>query len=161
MRIAGFGYLPTYGGFRETVVNPDTGEENLMDSPSAELSFLVPAQRGKKQDADDVEALKQVGIDLSQKYNQDSFLLKPPADQDSKSHFITKDGDVDWSFDNVTPNDMEQIYFTQLRKKPGRFSLVESQATETKKFVLFVPPSPSHPQEARKRRGEIFFKIKE
>jgi hypothetical protein len=157
---AGFGYIPTFGGFRETVVDSETGEERLIDSPSAELSFVVPAQRGSKPSSDDAQVLRELGIKLSKKYNQDSFLLKPPASEDNKSYFIKQDGSVDWSFEGSTANDMEQVYFTQLRKKPGRFSLTENQGDQKREFILFIPPSPSHPQEARKRRGEIFFKVK-
>jgi len=157
---AGFGYIPTFGGFKETIVDPKTGKSTLVDSPSAELSFIVPAQRGAKASEDDLQALKELGTDLIQKYNQDSFLFHPPSSQDSKSYFIKQDGSIDASFESASPNDMEQVYFTQLRKSPGRFSLTESHGDQKREFILFIPPSPSHPQEARKRRGEIFFKVK-
>jgi len=152
----GFGFVPTYGGFRERVVDPETGEEKLLDNPEQELSFIVPAQkRGSKgQEAGDAEDLKNLGMELSAKYNQDSFLYKPPSSEDSAAYWITRSGKVEMTFENVAANDLEQIYFTKLRKKPGRFSLTENQ-----QFALYVPKTPRSPAEARKRFGEIFIRV--
>ena len=156
---AGFGFVPTYGGFRERVIDPDTGEEKLIDNPEPEMSFIVPAQRrgSKGQAAGDSEALRQLGMELSAKYNQDSFLFKPPASEDSWAHWITRTGKKEMSFDDVVANDLEQIYFTKLRKKPGRFSLTED--TKNQEFVLYIPRAPRSVAEARKRYGEIFIKL--
>jgi hypothetical protein len=153
---AGFGFIPTYGGFRERVVDPDTGEEKLIDNPEPELSFIVPAQkRGSKgQAAGDSQELKQLGMELSAKYNQDSFLFKSPASEDSSAYWITRTGEEEMSFDDVVANDLEQIYFTKLRKKPGRFSLTEDQ-----QFALYIPKSPKSVAEARRRYGEIFIRV--
>jgi hypothetical protein len=156
---AGFGFVPTYGGFRERVVDPETGEENLIDNPEPEMSFIVPAQkRGSSNPRVAVGAtaaeLKQLGMELSAKYNQDSFLFKPPASEDGAAYWITRSGKEEMSFDDVVANDLEQIYFTKLRKKPGRFSLTEDQ-----QFALYIPKSPKSAAEARQRYGEIFIRV--
>ena len=153
---AGFGYVPTYGGFRERVVDAETGEEKLIDNPEPEMSFIVPAQkRGSKgQGVGDAADLKQLGMELSAKYNQDSFLFKPPASEDGSAYWITRSGKEEMSFDDVVANDLEQIYFTKLRKKPGRFSLTEDQ-----RFALYIPKSPKSASEARQRYGEIFIRV--
>lgn len=153
---ADFGFVPTLGGFRERVVDPDTGEEKLIDNPRPEMSFIVPAQkRGKGvHRANDAAELRQLGMDLAQRYNQDSFLFKPPASEDGSAYWITRSGEEEMSFDNVVANDLEQIYFTKLRKKPGRFSLTEDQ-----QFALYIPKSPKSAAEARQRYGEIFIRV--
>ena len=153
---AGFGFVPTYGGFRERVVDPETGEEELIDNPEPEMSYIVPAQkRGSKgQGANDAAELRQLGMDLSARYKQDSFLFKPPASEDSAAYWITRSGKEEMSFDNAVANDLEQIYFTKLRKKPGRFSLTEDQ-----QFALYIPNSPKSASEARQRYGEIFIRV--
>lgn len=153
---AGFGFVPTYGGFRERVVDPDTGEEKLIDNPEPEMSFIVPAQkRGSKgQGAGDAEELRQLGMELSARYNQDSFLFKPPASEDGSAYWITRSGKEEMSFDDVVANDLEQIYFTKLRKKPGRFSLTEDQ-----RFAIYIPKAPKSAAEARQRYGEIFIRV--
>jgi len=158
IKASGFGYIPTYGGFREKVEDEETGEFYYVDNPNPELSFTIPAQKGDNLEAVDLEKLKQLGMELCQKYDQDSFLFKPPNSKDTSAYFITRTGDVEMKFDNVVANDLKQIYYTQLRKKTGRkthgdrFSLTEN-------FSVYIPHPPSHPQEARKRRGEIFIRI--
>ena len=116
-------------------------------------------KRGSKgQAAGDSEELRQLGMELSAKYNQDSFLFKPPASEDSSAHWITRTGKKEMSFDDVVANDLEQIYFTKLRKKPGRFSLTENSGGQ-RKFALYIPRAPRSVAEARSRYGEIFIKL--
>lgn len=156
IQAAGFGFIPSYGGFREEVINPETGEVHLVDNPKPEASFIIPAQKSAQATpTEDYLQLKNLGMQLSQKYNQDSFLYKPPNKADSKAYYITKDGEVDMTFDDVVANDLAQIYFTKLRKSKTdrRFSLTES-------FVLWIPSPPRNFSEARKRWGEIFIRVK-
>jgi len=154
IRAAGFAYVPTYGGYREDVVDPETGETSQVDNPEPEASFIVPAQKQSQRGSEDHEDLKRLGAQLSQKYNQDSFLYKPPNSLDKKAYYVTKDGEVDMTFDDVVPNDLSQIYFTRLRKAKTdrRFSMTEN--------IYFVPQAPSSVSEARRRRGEIFIRVK-
>ena len=157
---AGFGFVPTYGGFRERVVDPETGEETLVDNPEPEMSFIIPAQRrgSTGQGETDADDLKKLGMELSAKYNQDSFLWKPPASIDKAAHWVTRTGEVEMSFDDVVANDLEQIYFTKLRKKPGRFSLTEADE-DSRTFTVYIPKPPASPAEARQRYGEIFIRL--
>lgn len=159
IRNAGFGFIPTYGGFRELIVDPDTGKEAYMDNPNPEMSFIVPAKKAAStEDRKDYEELKNLGVQLAKKYNQDSFLYKPPTNIDKKAYFITKTGDIDMEFENVKPNDLTQIYFTQLRKgKKDRFSLTEGKDI---RFVVYVPKPPVDVSAARRRYGEIFLRQK-
>ena len=155
IRRAGFGFVPSYGGFREEVVDPETGETRLVDNPKPEASFIVPARGAQKGAEDDHEQLKELGITLAQKYNQDSFLYKPPNNVDRRAYYITQGGEIDMTFDDVVANDLAQIYFTRLRKSSTdrRFSLTEN-------FVLYIPEPPVDDAEARRRYGEIFIRVK-
>jgi hypothetical protein len=121
IKAAGFGYIPVLGGFKEKVIDPDTGKEHLVDTPKPELSFIVPAGGDG---ITSTESLKALGQELAKKFNQDSFLYKPSTLESEKAFYITKDGNVDMEFSGeVVPNDLEQAYYTQLIKKPGRFTL--------------------------------------
>lgn len=153
---SGFGYIPTYGGYKEKVIDKETGKVSYVDNPNAEPSFIVPAIKvGTTNKKLDHERLKELGISLSKKYNQDEFLYKPPNSVDKNAYFVTKDGSESMKFDDVKINDMSQIYFTYLRKRGGnrRFSL-------TTESVLYIDASPLSLSEARKRYGEIFLRIK-
>lgn len=158
IRNAGFGYIPVWGGFKEKVLDPETGAESFVDNPKQEPSFIVPAKKvGTDKTRSDYEALKELGKSLSVKYHQDSFLYKPPKAVDSAAYFITKTGDIDMKFDDVTVNDLSQIYFTKFRKKKEktttrRFSLVAENT-----FYLAKPPKDL--SEARSRFGEVFYRL--
>lgn len=154
---AGFGFVPTYGGFREEVVDAQ-GNKKLVDNPEPEKSFIIPAQKVGTSKKADYKGLYRLGIALAKKYNQDSFFYKPPQDVTERSFYIDKTGKKDMTFDDVTVNDLEQIYFSRLRKAnpDRRFTFLE----ENKKFILYIPKSPATVAEARKRYGEIFIRIK-
>tara|TARA_Y100000034_G_C6901581_1_gene417141 strand:+ start:407 stop:1150 length:744 start_codon:yes stop_codon:yes gene_type:complete len=169
IRDAGFGFVPAYGGFRELVVDPDTGEQTFQDNPDPEPSFVIPLKPGKS-----VQDLQNLGINLSQKYNQDSFLFKPPISADSKAFFVDKGGDIEMTFGNVTVADMSQIYFTYLRKNSPsrRFSMTppetdsvqgeagdESQPIQ-ENFAMYILNSPKTLGDAKRRMGEIFMRVK-
>ena len=149
IRNAGFGFIPTYGGYIEKGEDIN-GKE--VEIEVKEPSFIVANRLWNRHESGDIEELKSLGIQLSKKYNQDSFLFKPPGD-DKKSFFIDKYGQVTDEFSNTTVNNMKEIYFTQLRKsRPElRFTLKEGE------FSFFVP---KHPQtsatNAWSRMGECF-----
>lgn len=162
IRQAGFGFVPSYGGFREMVVDPETGEHSFQDNPDPEPSFVIPLKAGKE-----MQELQDLGIELSQKYNQDSFLLKPPASEDDRAYFIDKTGNVEMSFNNVKVSDMSQVYFTYLRKNSSdrRFSMLddpqESEEEDLQEsFVMYIPKSPQTFGDAKRRMGEIFMRVK-
>ena len=161
IRQAGFGFVPSHGGFRELVVDPDSGEQTFQDNPNPEPSFVIPLKPGKK-----IKDLQELGMMLSQKYNQDSFLFKPPASEDNRAYFVDRTGNVEMSFNNVTVADMSQMYFTYLRKNSPdrRFSMTDDGPEQDEQlqesFAMYVPESPTTFGDAKKRMGEIFMKIK-
>jgi hypothetical protein len=163
IREAGFGFVPAFGGFRELVVDPDSGEETFKDNPNPEPSFVIPLKDGKA-----VDDLRELGMNLCQKYNQDSFLFKPPASQDDRAYFVDRSGNPEMTFGNVTVADMSQVYFTYLRKnQPSRrFSMTADGGGEAgdqelqEAFRMYIPRSPSTFGEAKQRYGEIFIRIK-
>ncbi len=126
IRSAGFGFIPTWGGYKEKVLstNPETGEktEKLVDTPKPEPSFVVPARAlGKDETRTDYEALKTLGIEIASRFNQDSFLWKPPMSVDPGAYYVDKSGNEVMSFGGpVDPNNIAQDYYTQLRKGSER-----------------------------------------
>ena len=165
----GFGFVPAFGGFRELVVDPDTGEQTFQDNPDPEPSFVIPLKPGKS-----VSELKELGVKLSKAYNQDSFLFKPPVHGDNKAYFIDQNGDIEMSFGNVTIADMTQVYYTYLRKSAPsrRFSMTEPETDSTpgpeedtgielqENFAMYIPKSPKTFGDAKRRMGEIFIRVK-
>ena len=98
-------------------------------------------------------------MQLSAKYNQDSFFFKPPNAESTDAYYLKRDGSIDMTFHDFKFGDLEQEYYTQLAKGPEkrqpdkRFSaLMES---------MLVPVPPRNATEARSRRGEFFVFRKE
>ncbi len=143
---AKFGFVPTYGGYREKIPQQD-GTEVFSEKPNLEKSYIVPNNH------DNTEDIKNLGMFLCQKYNQDSFLYKPPQAQDQKAYFIDRSGTIQVEFEEKTVSDLTQQYYTYLRKENPikRFSL--------KEWVHYVPKSPNSATEAFSRYGEIFVKF--
>lgn len=143
---AKFGFVPTYGGFKEKKVAAD-GTETYIDSPHPERSYIVPNNR------EDMKAIKKLGMDICTKYNQDSFLFKPPQSQDTKAYFLDRNGNVQVTFEGRSISDLTQQYYTHLRSENPikRFSL--------KEWVLYVPKPPTCATAAFERYGEIFLDL--
>lgn len=159
IRQAGFGFLPVRGGYKEKVVNKETGETKYVDTDRPEKSLIVMARPGETLNS---EKLKDLGIKLAKKYNQDSFMYKPPSEEDSNIYYIDKHGDIDMTFNDVIVNDVMQIYYTQLHKRPHeRFTASEKPSEEESPIQeVYIPKPPSSVAEARKRMGEIFIRFK-
>lgn len=146
IRAANFGYVPAWGGYKEK--DPNTG--NLIDSSKSEPSYIITAKHlAKDKIRSDYNTLFNFGVELSNEFNQDSFLWKPPSNIDSNAYWIDKNGNIVNTFTNIDPNNLAQEYFTQLRKgSKRRFTLTE----------FYIRKNPSGPAEARTRYGEIFYK---
>tara|TARA_R100000805_G_C3615371_1_gene116791 strand:- start:650 stop:1393 length:744 start_codon:yes stop_codon:yes gene_type:complete len=156
IRAAGFGFIPSYGGFRE---KDATGEGSI--EILGEKSFIIPVG-GYGGEKVGIEGLKQLGIELSKKYNQDSFFFKPPDEEDKDAYWINQSGGVDGKFTGVVTNDPEQQFFTRLRKDKGKQTYGDTFTyTEGLERVLLIPPTPDGMSEARQRYGEIFHRIDE
>jgi len=150
IRAAGFGFVPTWGGYREMIVDPETGESKLSDTANPEPSYIIPAMKlGTETETPDTTALKELGKQLSTEFNQDSFLYKPSVLEDPKAYYLDRNGNVEMTFSGLTPNDFLQTYYTQLRNKPGRFTLTE--------HYMAVPPRDL--PEATRRYGELFWRF--
>ena len=157
IRSAGFGFTPVMGGYKEKLVDPVSGEESRVDTNAPESGFLVMAQPGRPNLG--IDELKELGMQLAAKYNQDSFFFKPPNAESTDAYYLKRDGSIDMTFHDFKFGDLEQEYYTQLAKGPEkrqpdkRFSaLMES---------MLVPVPPRNATEARARRGEFFVFRKE
>jgi len=158
LRASGFGYLPTLGGYKEDLVDPKTGETTKVDTEEPENSVIVVA-RPSKGERFDHEGLKNLGMELSIKYGQDSFFYKPPDDINKGAYWLLPDGSVDLKFDTFTINDLNQEFYTQMVRGPRhRFTAVMKE--ELKREIVFrVRTSPTSAREARQRYGEVFLKF--
>ena len=157
IRSAGFGFTPVMGGYKEKLVDPVSGEESRVDTNAPESGFLVMAQPGRPNLG--IDELKELGMQLAAKYNQDSFFFKPPNAESTDAYYLKRDGSIDMTFHDFKFGDLEQEYYTQLAKGPEkrqpdkRFSaLMES---------MLDPVPPRNATEARARRGEFFVFRKE
>ena len=161
IRSAGYGYLPTLGGYKEDLIDPETkkpvrdeqGEIVKVDTDRPENSIIVMARPEKGRDH---EELKQYGMELADKYGQDSFFYKPPNDEDEGTYWITPAGAIDMSFEKFTINDLKQEFYTQMARGPRhRFTALD----ENREMIFRVRTSPTSTAEARRRYGEIFLKF--
>lgn len=152
IRAAGFGFTPVIGGYKEKLVDPKTGKESRVDTDKPEHGFLVMAQPGRP--GLEIEDLKNLAMELSNKYNQDVFFLKPPDSETTDAYYLKRDGSVDMTFTDFKFGDLNQEYYTQLGKGSEKHH-------PKKRFTgimesMMVPRPPSNATEARLRRGEIF-----
>lgn len=103
---AGYAYLPTYGGYRDT----SKGEE-----ADYEPSFIV-FNYNTKGEPQQWEKLKQFGIEMCRKYDQSSVLVKAPGENpvylDGNGRKINSS-----ETDKVFKNDANQEFFTTLKNK--------------------------------------------
>lgn len=138
VRQAGFGFIPAFGGYKEKIKdpdtgdykkNPDTGEYYEVDTEKPEHSVIIAAR--PEQDLDH-NKLKAFGETLSKRYNQDTFLYKPANADDPNAYYLTKDGQIDMTFNDVTANDLAQQYYTMLRKqKNRRFTMLATESEDS------------------------------
>ena len=164
LRRSGFGYVPTLGGFKEkltdpetgkAVIDPETGDPVLVDTEFPERSFVVHSRKGDK--GRSPEELRQLGLDIANQFNQDSILYKPPNAVDPKAYYLTRNGEVDMVFEDLTVEDLDQIFYTQLAKGTQRRY---SHIPENYERAYYIPKPPNGMQEAVKRYGETFYRMK-
>jgi hypothetical protein len=109
VRGKGYSFIPVYGGFIENY-----GEEDEREV--REPALLIPNQKvaTHKSYENDGELFK-MGVELINKYNQDSFLHKKPGEENI-AQYINKSGNIDMTFKDKSVNDLTQVYFTDLAK---------------------------------------------
>jgi hypothetical protein len=147
IKAMGFSYTPCFGGFIENLDSDD--EEQVY-----EKSFIVYPY--KKDKTYNFAELKKFAIEMCNKYDQNSVLIKAPTENPK---YYLKSGVVDMEFNGDAKfNDITQEYFTDLHKntsnkikndsKPTRFTFTES----------YIPRAPITYSERHTRflKGEIF-----
>ena len=130
---SGYQYIPVQGGFIE-----DDGTEVV------EKSFIIVNFRnksGKGELAGDFSNLKDLAISLCGKYNQDSVLVVAPG---AKPQYITRTGDVDMEFNDVSIRNNAEKYFTRIGG--GRKFSFMSETTQ---------PGTINGRRVREMKGEI------
>jgi hypothetical protein len=102
---SGYSYLPTYGGYR--------GKNGVEDD--YEPSFIVFNYTTDGKECN-FEELRQFGVYLCGKYEQDSVLIKAP---DAPAIYVDSTGEKTNSKESNTvwKNDPKQEYFTSLKSK--------------------------------------------
>lgn len=148
IKSSGYSYTPVYGGFIE---NKGTEhEENVY-----ERSFII-YNHYKDGTVGDFNDLKQFAVELANKYNQDSVLVKAP---DGNPEYIKKDGSLDFGFDgDIAFNDLSQEYFTDLHKNTQKTMKDGSSPTRFSFLESYINPAPQCYGERVKRSylGEVF-----
>ena len=112
LRVLGYGYIPMYGGYRET---RDDGTVHQV----FEKSFMVfPYNR--KGEAVDFAQLEDDMLALGRKYGQETILVK--AKDKAPVYVNCATGAVDMEFSkndaDIKDDDMAQLYFSALKKLP-------------------------------------------
>lgn len=143
-----YSYIPVYGGFIENI---GTEEEEQV----YERSFIV-FNYNKKGEVGNLDDLKEFGIELSQKFNQDSFLYMEPG---QKPKYITKYGEVEFECgEKLEFNDFAKEYFTDLHKNTNKYIGKDGRSTRFTFTECYVNPSPQCYSEriSRSFNNEIF-----
>lgn len=141
-------YMPVYGGFIE-----NKGKEN--ETVVYEKSFMI-FNYDKKGTPGDLNELFDFGVEMSQKFNQDSFLYYEP---NKKPAYYTKTGELVFDVGNKTKfNDFAEEYFTDLHKNTQNYKGDAGKATRFTFTECYVNPKPYCVNERlmRDKAGEIF-----
>ena len=120
----------------------------MVDTETPESGFLVGVPKDGRYTIKD---LYDFGVGMAVKYKQDSFFYKPSS-EDVNAYYIKQDGNIDMTFTDFSINDLSQMFYTQLKKRPQeRFTALPES------FNYYMRRSPKTMSEAKKRRGEIFY----
>ena len=149
IRNKGYSYMPVYGGFIENV-----GSDN--EKEVYESSFLI-FNFDRKGEQLDYKDLYDFGLELTNKYQQESFLSKEPG---GSTKFITGDNKVDGVFNgDIKINDLADKYFTSLVKTKNMDSDQDNRRDSRFSFTkTYINPRPVTYNERimRDMKGEIF-----
>lgn len=188
LRNGKFGWIPVWGGYKETIVeddpekpgekrpaletDPKTGEKTTkkVDTVEPEPSYIVVGKEKGGERAAKPEELKQFGLELANEFNQDAVLWKPPNSLDKNAYYLNKAGEVDMTFSGPhSVEDLKKDFYTQLKigqgdKKQGRRFTFENKykfifGPTLEERVLYMRQGPAGLQEAIKRYGERFYRF--
>jgi len=123
-----FSYTPIYGGFIE-----ETGEE------VKERSVII-YNKNRKGEQTDINELIQFGLEMANKFNQWSILVKEP---NKNPKYLLKDGSLDFELgNNLVFNDLTQKYFTDLHKNSQKHNIKDRKPTRFTFTECYINPSP-------------------
>lgn len=149
IRQRGFSFVPVFGGFIENM-----GSENEQHVYESSFIILNYDTKGNELDFND---LKNFAVEMCDKFNQDSVLVKAP---NGKPQYITRNNEVDMEFDgDVKINDLTQQYFTSFVKTQNLASNQSDRKQSRFTFEsCYVNPVPQSLNEriSRSKKGEIF-----
>lgn len=153
IRSAGFTYIPAYGGSAHTAADG----KSSVDEVQSKLFFIIPAYRvgQEEQVMSDHEILRELGVKLAKKYNQDDFLFKPPGAVSDNAYVLDRQGrELTEFIETATPIKLLQTYLD--RSYEDIPTIKEASKSD---YVLLIPQKPNSLKEIRERRGEIFFHL--
>ena len=143
----GFRYTPCFGGFIE-----NQGLENEQEV--YEKSFIIYPY--KKDKSYNFQELKDFAIEMCDKYDQESVLIKAPTETPK---CYNKNGDITIEMGNdATFNDVAQEYFTDLNKNTSNKINPNSKPTRFTFTETYIPLKPENYSEGVVRfyKGEKF-----
>ena len=140
-------YMPVYGGFIE-----NKGEEN--ETVVYEKSFMI-FNYDKKGNPNKLDDLFNFGVELSKKFNQDSFLYHEPG---KKPTYYKYGKHISVFSDKMKFNDYAEMYFTDLHKNTHEYSGIAAKVTRFKFIGCYANPKPQVvcTRFMRDKAGEIF-----
>lgn len=140
-------YMPVYGGFIE-----NKGEEN--ETVVYEKSFMI-FNYDKKGSPNKLDDLFNFGVELSEKFNQDSFLYHEPG---KKPTYYKYGKHISVFSDKMKFNDYAEMYFTGLHQNTHEYSGIPAKVTRFKFIGCYANPKPQVvcTRFMRDKAGEIF-----
>lgn len=140
-------YMPVYGGFIE-----NKGKVN--ETVVYEKSFMI-FNYDKKGNPNKLEDLFNFGVELSKKFNQDSFLYHEPGKTPT---YYTYGKHISVFSDKMKFNDYAEEYFTGLHQHTHENSGIPAKLTRFKFIGCYANPKPQVvcTRFMRDKAGEIF-----
>lgn len=140
-------YMPVYGGFIE-----NKGKEN--ETVVYEKSFMI-FNYDKKGNPNKLDDLFNFGVELSKKFNQDSFLYHEPG---KKPTYYKYGKHISVFSDKMKFNDYAEMYFTGLHQNTHEYSGMPAKVTRFKFIGCYANPKPQVvcTRFMRDKAGEIF-----
>ena len=140
-------YMPVYGGFNE-----NKGKEN--ETVVYEKSFMI-FNYDKKGNPNKLDDLFNFGVELSKKFNQDSFLYHEPG---KKPTYYKYGKHISVFSDKMKFNDYAEMYFTGLHQNTHEYSGIPAKVTRFKFIGCYANPKPQVvcTRFMRDKAGEIF-----